>query len=278
MDPTLTLPPFNLHALLQAYHLHPKKGLGQNFLVDDQALQKVMAAAEVTRESAVLEVGPGLGSLTRYLAAYARRVVAVELDGDLFPALEQVVGGFGNVTLVQGDILEQNPAELMGEAGYLVCANIPYYITSALIRHLIEAPLKPARLALTVQREVAERICAQPGDMNLLALSVQVYGSPKVIDRIPAGAFYPAPDVDSSILRIDIADRPAVHEDQLDIFFKLIKAGFGQKRKMLKNTLAAGMHWQPAEAVARLESCGIDPHRRAETLSLEEWGRMAAGC
>jgi 16S rRNA (adenine1518-N6/adenine1519-N6)-dimethyltransferase len=278
MDPTLTLPPLNLYALMKVFQIHPKKGLGQNFLVDDHALQKVMAAAEITRESAVLEVGPGLGSLTRYLAANARRVVAVELDKGLFPALEQVVGPFGNVTLVQGDILDQNPAELMGEAGYVVCANIPYYITSALIRHLIEAPLKPVRLALTVQREVAERICAKPGDMSLLALSVQVYGSPKVVGRIPAGSFYPPPAVDSSILRIDIAERPAVAAERLDIFFKLIKAGFGQKRKMLKNTLSSGMSWLPAETIARLEGCGIDPHRRAETLSLEEWGKLTESC
>ncbi|NMC79319.1 MAG: 16S rRNA (adenine(1518)-N(6)/adenine(1519)-N(6))-dimethyltransferase RsmA, partial [Chloroflexi bacterium] len=157
---------------MRSQGLRPKKGLGQNFLLDPAALRRIVAAAEVTPDAAVLEIGAGLGSLTRYLAAAARRVVAVELDQKLFPVLQQVMAPWPNVTLYPGDILELNPGELMAEPAYLVVANIPYYITSAVIRHLLETPLKPARIVLTVQREVAERITAAAGKLSLLALSV----------------------------------------------------------------------------------------------------------
>ncbi|HZW04026.1 MAG TPA: rRNA adenine dimethyltransferase family protein, partial [Anaerolineaceae bacterium] len=162
-------------------------------------------------------------------------------------------------------------AQLVRQDGYLVVANIPYYITSALIRHLLEAPRKPARLVLTVQQEVAERIAAVPGEMSLLALSVQVYGRPAVVARIPAGAFFPAPKVDSAVLRVDLYPDPVIPRERLEAFFRLIKAGFSQKRKTLRNTLASGLHLAPVEAAARLQAAGIDPQRRAETLSLAEW-------
>jgi 16S rRNA (adenine1518-N6/adenine1519-N6)-dimethyltransferase len=175
------------------------------------------------------------------------------------------------VEIVQGDILALDPSRLMGEAGYVVVSNIPYYITSALIRHLLEARLKPARLALTVQREVAERICAGAGDMSLLALGVQVYGKPSVVARIPAGAFYPPPTVDSSVVRVDLYPEPRVPVELLDRFFRLAKAGFSQKRKTLGNALAGGMAWSKERARETLLAAGIDPRRRAETLSLPEW-------
>lgn len=212
-----------------------------------------------------------MGSLTRYLARAARHVVAVELDRNFLQVLEEVLGGCGNVSIVQGDILELNPAALMGQDGYFVVANIPYYITSALIRHLLEAELRPQRLVLTVQREVAERICAQPGDLSLLALSVQVYGTPSVTARIPAGAFYPPPKVDSAVVRVDLLPEPRIPPAQLGNFFKLAKAGFSQKRKTLRNSLSGGLGLPPAQTEALLRSAGIDPQRRAETLAVEEW-------
>ncbi len=275
-QPGPELAPLNVAELLRRYGLRPDKRLGQNFLVDDSALRKVVAAAEVGPEDSVLEVGPGLGSLTRYLAASARRVTAVELDSDLFQPLQEVLATFDNVRLVQGDILGLNPAELMETPGYLVVANIPYYITSALIRHLLEAPLLPERITLTIQREVAERLVAGPGDMSLLALSVQVYGDPRLAARLPAGAFYPAPKVDSAVVRIDLYPSPRIPAPLLDSFFRLAKAGFSQKRKNLRNALSAGMRWTPAQAEVLLAAAGIQPQRRAETLSLEEWGRLAA--
>jgi 16S rRNA (adenine1518-N6/adenine1519-N6)-dimethyltransferase len=235
-----------------------------------------MDAARVTSQDIVLEIGAGLGSLTCYLAMVAHKVVAVEIDSALIPALEQVVGQFHNVQVVEGDILALDPVQLVSGSAYLVVANIPYYITSALIRHLLEASIPPSRLVLTIQQEVAKRICALPGDMSLLALSVQVYGHPEIIAGIPAGAFYPPPNVDSAILRIDILPSPLIPSHQLDVFFRLIKAGFSQKRKTLRNALAAGLHLSRPAVEAMLKDAQIDPMRRAETLSLSEWNRLTS--
>jgi len=212
-----------------------------------------------------------LGSLTRYLAAHARAVVAVELDSRLIPPLVQVLDQFPNVRLVQGDILALDPVALVSSQAYLVVANIPYYITSALIRHLLEAQVTPSRLILTVQQEVARRICALPGEMSLLALSVQVYGFPRILAHIPAGAFYPPPSVDSSVLRIDLYPTPLIPIPHLDAFFRLIKAGFSQKRKTLRNALSAGLRLSPSQAETLLLTSHIDPMRRAETLDIAEW-------
>ncbi len=272
MDPSLDhLPPLEVAALLRAHRLTPKKGLGQNFLVDSNALKRLVAAAEIPADAAILEIGPGLGSLTRYLARSARKVVAVEIDQNLIPVLAEVLSKETNVQIIHGDILELDPANIIGEDGYLVVANIPYYITSAIIRHLLESPQKPSRVVLTMQKEVSERICAEPGDMSLLALSVQVYGQPRPVLRIPAGAFYPPPQVDSATLRIDLYPEPLIPVNQMDTFFRLIKAGFSQKRKTLRNTLSSGLHQPADKIVAILTQAGIDPQRRAETLSLPEW-------
>jgi 16S rRNA (adenine1518-N6/adenine1519-N6)-dimethyltransferase len=280
MDHPVELPKLDVPGLLRRYGLRPDKSLGQNFLVDHSALRRIVETADIQPEDLVLEIGPGLGSLTRFLAAQARRVVAVELDEALLPPLQEVLAPFENVEIVQGDILGKDPARLMadplGDAnGYQVAANIPYYITSAVIRHLLEARVRPGRVTLTVQREVAGRICALPGDMSLLALSVQVYGLAKVAAVIPAGAFYPAPNVDSAVVRIDLYDVPIIPPPYLDIFFRLAKAGFSQKRKTLRNAMAGGLARKPASVEALLEKAAIDPRRRAETLSLEEWGKLA---
>lgn len=274
MDPAVELAPLDVPRLLRSHGLTPKKGLGQNFLIDDAALKKLVAAAEVPPEACVLEIGAGLGSLTRHLARAAARVVAVELDQNLIPILERVLAGEKKVRILQGDILALDPSTLELPPGYLVVANIPYYITSAILRHLLEAPVRPSRLVLTVQREVAERICAAPGEHSLLSLSVQVYGEPRPVLRIPAGAFYPPPQVDSTTLRVDIHPQPRIPAEQLDAFFRLAKAGFSQKRKTLRNALSAGLALPPQQAAGLLERAGINPMRRAETLSLEEWARL----
>ncbi len=272
----LGLPPINIRSTLRRYDLHPSKGLGQNFLQDQAALQKIVQAAGITRDDRVLEIGPGLGSLTRYLALLARSVTAVELDRKLITVLESVLAPYKNVRLVQGDILKLDVNALMEGQGYIVVANIPYYITSAVIRHLLESGLQPRRLVMTVQKEVAERICAEAGDMNLLALSVQVYGKPSVGVTIPAAAFYPQPKVDSAILSIEIQSQPAIPVNNLGTFFKLIRAGFSQKRKTLRNSLSGGLRITPIESEKLLMEAGIDARRRAETLSLEEWGRLCS--
>jgi 16S rRNA (adenine1518-N6/adenine1519-N6)-dimethyltransferase len=276
----MNLPPLDVPGLLKRYNLHPNKKLGQNFLVDPDALETVVDIADLRGDEAVLEIGPGLGSLTRLLAVRTRRVVGVELDARLMPVLKEVLKSFSNVELVQGDILALDPGQLMDETqtrqtGYQVVANIPYYITSVVIRHLLEAQVQPQRLVMTVQREVAERITAAPGDMSLLAISVQVYGVPQVAAYIPAGAFYPPPQVDSAVVRIDLHPAPLFDDVLMDKIFLLAKAGFSQKRKNLRNALSGGLHYSPQQAEGLLQSSGIDPRRRAETLSLEEWGQLA---
>ncbi|HEX6271190.1 MAG TPA: 16S rRNA (adenine(1518)-N(6)/adenine(1519)-N(6))-dimethyltransferase RsmA [Anaerolineales bacterium] len=269
------VPPLNAAALLKRYGLRAHKGLGQNFLQDPFALEQIVSAAEIQATDTVLEIGPGLGSLTRHLAVAAREVVAVELDSNLLPPLQAVLAPYLNVRLVHGDILKLSPKDLISEENYVVAANIPYYITSAVIRHLLENDPKPRRVVLTVQKEVAERISAKPGDMSLLALSVQVYGEPRIAARIPAEAFFPAPKVDSAVLSVDIYPSPLVQPDLLDTFFKLTKAGFSQKRKTLRNSLSSGLHISPSDAADLLTRANIDPQRRAETLSIDEWERLS---
>jgi 16S rRNA (adenine1518-N6/adenine1519-N6)-dimethyltransferase len=188
--------------------------------------------------------------------------------------LESVLAPYQNVHIIQGDILKLSPNELIPEDDYLVVANIPYYITSAVIRHLLESERKPRRIVLTIQKEVARRICAKPGDLSLLALSVQVYGKPHMAAHIPAEAFFPAPKVDSAVLVINIYPAPLIPEKDLDTFFKLIKAGFSQKRKTLRNSLSSGLHISPSNAAELLRRAGIDPQRRAESLSLSEWSSL----
>jgi 16S rRNA (adenine1518-N6/adenine1519-N6)-dimethyltransferase len=272
MTPCDTLP-VNAAALLKKHGLRPRKSLGQNFLQDPAALEKIIHAAEISPQDTVLEIGAGAGTLTRFLAAKARRVVAVEIDSALLPLLEESLRGCENVTLVEGDMLRLAPETLISDEPYLVVANIPYYITSALIRHLLESPRRPRRILLTIQKEVAERICAEKKH-SLLSLSVWIYGKPRIAARIPAGAFYPRPEVDSAVLRVDLYPIPRIEPVLMDAFFRLAKAGFSQKRKTLRNALSAGMRISPAEAESLLREAGLAPSRRAETLSVEEWERL----
>ncbi|MFQ5595816.1 MAG: 16S rRNA (adenine(1518)-N(6)/adenine(1519)-N(6))-dimethyltransferase RsmA [Anaerolineae bacterium] len=252
----------------------PKKGLGQHFLIDETVLDKIIAAAEVGPADTVLEIGPGLGVLTRVLAEHAGHVIAVELDEQMVGILRAQLAGCENLEIVQGDILEIDPGELIA-GPYIVVANLPYYITSAVLRHLLETRHKPRLLVLMMQLEVAQRILAKPGDMSILAVSVQFYGQPKMATRVPAGAFWPPPEVDSAVLRIDVYQEPPVAVEDVDWFFKVVRAGFGQKRKQLKNALAGGLHPGKDEVLAALEEAGIDPRRRAETLSIKEWAALA---
>ena len=269
------IPPMDAEALLKRHHLHAHKGLGQNFLQDPFALEAIVAAAEIQPTDKVLEIGPGLGSLTRYLAVSAKEVIAVELDEKLIPPLKTVLAPYQNVHMIQGDILKLAPNDLIAENDYLVVANIPYYITSVVIRHLLESEPKPRRIVLTIQKEVAQRICARPGDMSLLALSVQVYGAPRIAAQIPAEAFFPAPKVDSAVLVVDIYPTPLIKEELLGKFFRLVKAGFSQKRKTLRNSLSSGLHISPTHAAELLTRANIDPQRRAETLGIDEWQRLS---
>ncbi len=266
----------NAQALLREYGLQPKKSLGQNFLVDPNGLDKVMLAAGVGPKDTVLEIGAGLGSLTVLLAQAARQVVALEIDRGLLPPLTKVTSAYKNVRIVEGDVLKLPLEDLVPGEGYFVVANIPYYISSAIIRRLLEAEARPTRMVLTVQQEVADRICAKDGKLSLLALSVQVFGAPRIEARIPAGCFYPAPDVDSAVLSIALYPQPLIALDALDDFFRLAHAGFSQKRKTLRNALSAGLGLPASETEKLLATAEIDPQRRAETLSITEWGQLTA--
>ena len=256
--------------VLEQHGLEPKQSLGQNFLADDNLLARIVDAAEVEKGDSVLEIGPGLGSLTHHLARRAGRVVAVELDDRFIPILQSEMTRYDNVTLVHGDILEQDPAGWFGDAPYKVVANVPYYITGAILRHLLEGAGKPEIVVLTVQKEVAERITADPGEMGLLAVSVRLYGKAEKLDTIKAGAFWPRPEVDSAILRVDLQEGPRLPPAEEEAFFRIARAGFSQRRKQLqKNLRSLGYHRK--EIMALLAEAGVDGRRRAETLSLAEW-------
>ena len=264
----------NIQPLLKRYGIQPKKSLGQNFLVEPAGLMKVINAAELTGNEEVLEIGAGLGSLTYLLAQSCARVTTVEIDNHMLEPLTEALSPFSNVRIIPGDILELDTSFLVNQENYVVVANIPYYITSAIIRHLLEANLKPSRVILTIQKEVAQRIVARDGKMSLLSLSVYVFGEPEIAGSIPAGSFFPAPDVDSAVLRIRLHPEPLIPATQLDQFFKLAHTGFGQKRKTLRNSLSAGLSLPAIEVEARLHKAAIEPVRRAETLSIAEWARL----
>jgi 16S rRNA (adenine1518-N6/adenine1519-N6)-dimethyltransferase len=236
-------------------------------LFDPAILERIADSAEITPHDPILEVGPGLGALTRVLAQRTDRVVAVELDNRFIPILRYELAFFPHVELIHGDILEQQMPDLF-DRPYKVIANVPYYITGAILRHLLSAEIKPKSMTLTVQKEVAERITALPNAMSLMAVSVQFYGTAKLVGNIAAGAFWPRPKVASSIVQIDVSPQWADVDELL--FFRVAKAGFSQKRKQLKNNMQQlGLEKQGVLAV--LGSAEIDPKRRAETLSIDEW-------
>lgn len=264
------------HALIRKYAIRPKKSLGQNFLIEPSGLRKVLSAAELQGDEQVLEIGAGLGSLTVLLAQNAREVIAIEIDQTLFPALQEAISQYKNVKTIHGDILDLDLTNLLNDEPFVVVANIPYYITSAIIRKLLEAQKRPTHMVLTIQKEVAERIIARDGKMSLLALSVQIYGKPELVATIPAGAFYPAPDVDSAVLKLSLYERALIEDANSDIFFKLATAGFSQKRKTLRNSLAAGLGISTQKSEALLAKAQIQPTRRAETLNLQEWQQLLA--
>jgi len=261
--------PLAARQLLRAYGIRPRKSLGQNFIVDRQALDDILLAAELHGTEAVVEVGAGLGALTRRLSVTAAHVTAIELDPRLLPVLKAVLEGLDNVDIVAGDALT---LEIETPADYRVVANIPYTLTSALLRHYLEAEQPPGRLVLTVQSEVAERATAKPGQMSLLALSVQIYGIPEIRGEIPARGFYPKPEVDSSILRIDIHEAPVMETEWIVPVFRLARAGFRQRRKKLRNSLGPVLGKQADET---LVAAGIDASARAQELSVEQWEALA---
>jgi 16S rRNA (adenine1518-N6/adenine1519-N6)-dimethyltransferase len=242
-------------------------------------LRYIVNAAELTPQDIVVEIGPGLGILTRELARRVQQVVAVEVDSKLASILCKDLASLPNVGIIEADILQVDPATLVSSVvsssfGYKVVADLPYYITSPILRHFLEASVKPQLMVVMVQKEVGEAIVASPGKMSLLAVSVQFYGKPIIIGRISSQSFYPPPQIDSVILRIELYEQPMVQVSSTAQFFKVVRAGFSAPRKQLRNALALGLGLPPSEAAALLDKAEVSPQRRAESLNLTEWARI----
>ena len=269
-------------ALLQQFGLKAKKRLGQHFLVDEDILECILSAAELSRKDIVVEVGPGLGILTKRLAEVVGKVIAVELDFKLVRMLRESLVSFSNIKIIHADILKIAPQQLLGDyltipelaQVYKVVANLPYYITSPILRHFLEAWAKPSLMVVMVQKEVGEAIAANPGKMSLLSVRTQFYSKPIIIAFVPAGSFYPPPKVDSLILRLDVYSKPPIEVCDVDSFFDIVSCGFRSPRKQLRNSLAQALGMSPSQVALLLGRAGIEAKRRAETLNLGEWKEL----
>jgi 16S rRNA (adenine1518-N6/adenine1519-N6)-dimethyltransferase len=272
--------------LLLRYDLHARKSLGQHFLVNSGVLQKIVGAAELSQSDIVLEIGPGMGVLTTELVKRAGWVIAVELDKNLIDLLNESFVSHPNFTLINRDILEVEPLDLLeaqkstlpsslaSSKKYKLVANLPYYITQPIIRHFCEARLKPTEMVIMVQKEVARNITAKQGEMGILAISVQYYGRAEIVDYIPAANFYPAPKVDSAIVKITLYPAPRLQVTSDASFFRLVRAGFCARRKQMGNSLAQGLALPKAEVMSLMQKAGVSAEKRPETLSLEEWALL----
>jgi 16S rRNA (adenine1518-N6/adenine1519-N6)-dimethyltransferase len=268
-------PSAQVKQLLRRSGLRARKSLGQHFLADASVLQTIIEAAELSSADTVIEIGPGLGILTAELVRRAGNVVAVELDTKLASLLKRRLASPANLRVINADILKVDLSELSeGTSHYKVVANLPYYITSPVLRYFVEASPKPYLMVVMVQKEVGEAIVSGPGRMSLLAVSLQAYSKARIISHVPAQCFYPQPKVDSVIVRFDLLPEPVVKVADMGDFFDLVRAGFSLPRKQLHNSLAHGLGMRQVEISSLLEGANIDSKRRAETLSLEEWARL----
>ena len=252
-----------------------KKSLGQNFLVDRRVRAKIVEAADISPTETILEVGPGRGFLTKALAERAGRLVAVELDDVLIPPLREKFADCDNVEIVEGDARAVDIDSLVGTATeYKVVANLPYYAATPIVRRFLEAPHKPTTLVVMVQKEVGLEMTAPPGKMGILSVATQIYGSPRIVTSVPPRAFRPSPNVTSSVVRIDTYPEPAVAFDSAEKFFTLVRAGFSAPRKQIHNSLKNGLGIESKEIMALLGNAEISATRRAQTLSIKEWGTL----
>lgn len=268
----------NLKNFLSRFRIRPSDKLGQNFLISQPVLEKILAAAELNADDTVVEIGPGIGTLTLRLALSAGRVFAVEKDPGLIPPLRSLLKKNSNVQIVNQDFLKVNVPQLLTAGysppnGFKVVANIPYYITGKILGALLALPQKPKIIVLLVQKEVGERICASAGKMSVLSLSVQFYGRPELLGAVSAAAFYPKPKVDSVILKITPFSAPSFSADPKR-FFRLVKIGFASRRKTLENNLSAGLGISKGAAAKFLKASGLGPKARAQELNLKDWERL----
>ena len=275
MDKPIIASPQVTQHILNRFKLRADKKLGQNFLIDENVVHQIVAAAELSEADTVLEVGPGIGTLTQGLAESKARVVAVELDTRLLPVLATTLNGYDNVRVVHGDILKVNIMEEVGAPSFKVCANLPYYITTPIIFALLEKRLPMERLVAMVQKEVAERMAAQPGgkEYGALSVAIQYYTEPEIAFIVPPTSFIPAPAVDSAVIVCKRRSKPPVEVCDEALFFRVVKAAFSLRRKMLSNSLK-NMGIKGEQVAKWLELAGVDGKRRAETLSLEDFAKL----
>ena len=272
--PIIASPQVTQH-ILNRFKLRADKKLGQNFLIDENVVRQIVEAAELSEADTVLEVGPGIGTLTQGLAESKAKVVTVELDTRLLPVLATTLEGYDNVRVVHGDILKVNIMEEVGAPEFKVCANLPYYITTPIIFALLEKRLPMERLVAMVQKEVAERMAAQPGgkDYGALSVAIQYYTEPEIAFIVPPTSFIPAPAVDSAVIVCKRRSKPPVEVCDEALFFRVVKAAFSLRRKMLSNSLK-NMGIKSEQVAKWLELAGVDGKRRAETLSLEDFAKL----
>ena len=253
--------------ILAQHNLKPRYGLGQNFLIDKNVIKKLLAASHIQPEDTVLEIGPGIGTLTQQLATQAKQVIAVEKDPKMVKILKKTLAEFKNVKIIQEDALKLDHQLIL--KNYKLVANLPYYITAPTLRKFLETKNQPESLTVIVQKEVAQRICAKPPKMSILAVAIQVYALPKIVSSIKKTSFWPQPKVDSAILHIT----PLLHPYPLNFprFFTVVKAGFKQPRKQIVNNLSKELHLLRKQAEQWLQKNNIHPTQRAETLTIQDW-------
>ena len=270
----------NIQLLLKKYGLEPQKRFGQNFLIDEELPRKLVAAAEINAQDTILEIGPGIGAITRTLAQKAERVIAVEKDREMVEILKETLKDFGNIDVVQNDILRFDLPRLRlmlgGRTSFKVVGNLPFYLTAPVIRKFLEMKeVKPLSLTLVVQKEVAQRICAKPPKMSILANSVQFYADPEIISVISKKSFFPQPKVNAALIKITPGS--ALMRDN-KMFFEVVKAGFSHPRKQLLNNLAQGLKKSREDTAVWLQKNNISPRQRAETLGVDDWVRLTVNC
>ena len=264
---------------IQKHDFRFQKRFGQNFLIDDHVIRKILLAADISKEDTVVEIGPGIGTLTQYLAEAAGRVYAVEIDEKLLPILAETLSSYENVTVINQDILKTDIRELIGDAETCkIVANLPYYITTPIIMALLEGGVPAESITVMVQKEVADRMAAAPGtkDYGALSLAVQYRAKPRIACIAPAGAFLPPPKVDSAVVHLSCYERPPVETKDENMFFSLIRAAFAQRRKTLANALsgAAWLGLSKEQAAAAIEAAALPANVRGERLSLEDFARL----
>ena len=268
--------------IIEKYGFKFSKSLGQNFLIDENILYKIINGAEVTNEDVVLEIGPGIGTLTQALAERAKKVAAIEIDKALIPILKDTLSQFNNVEVVNGDVLKLDllklVREISSERAVKVIANLPYYVTTPIIMRFLEEKIPLTNMVVMIQKEVADRMQAKPGtkDYGALSVAVQYYSEPKIIARVPRSVFIPQPNVESTVIKLDILKKTRVLVQNEKLMFDIIKAAFGKRRKTLLNALASSTLGFEKETIRQvLSRSGINEERRGETLTIEEFADLA---